>query len=704
MTKRYHTLIALALLACCNIYAQTSFKVNRAWINPSGNQDAKFMVLLGENKYGQQIWHQHYNYSESRLSFHIGDAKYKLVYSNSAYHKGSYDCNDVTQYSYPNVTGNTQHFILTAGETNLLYGGYTDGAWAYVTPGADITLHATTLIQPDEIKIDEFSGLYTQDIHYTVNGLSRNALDKINLYASYDGGSTWSAVSPDVAVIGGSGSQSRGTYTTTLPENVQTVRYYAEAVPRDSFKIIVPEGEVWRSDTTADCILPSTFIIPGKLKVDHVKDTYTDAASITKRTYKPTIAWDIPFGFTDVIDHATIEYCPYGTGDEWETLVTTTSLYGSKQITIPVAADSLLFRLTVTPKATATKFVEEPAATVLVDNAYQPAFSNLALTGTLCQSYDEDTQTFNPTLVYTMNDDLYRTRMGKAFVYGSFDDGATWSLIQSIDSPAQSGSVQLTLSAQYSRYQFRMGIASGIDNDITCGIEGDSKIYVYTPVYVLDDNVSFPAETITNRDVKVLRSFDSGSVGTICLPFSLTEEQIAQGFGANAKIYQYTSLSESTLNFSRVTAIEAGKPYLVKTAENKDYLYFPEIDIDGSVKPQSSDVSTSYVFTGIFSPYLMATDQSEYFFTSGGKLKYPSTAQGANRLRGYRCLIEVFNTANKSPKISLDGTVTGIDAVTLDGDAPVRVYNVNGQYVGNSLEGLPKGVYVVGNKKVVVNK
>ena len=100
----------------------------------------------------------------------------------------------------------------------------------------------------------------------------------------------------------------------------------------------------------------------------------------------------------------------------------------------------------------------------------------------------------------------------------------------------------------------------------------------------------------------------------------------------------------------------------------------------------------------------MATDQSEYFLAPGGKLKYPSTAQGANRLRGYRCLIEVFNMANKSPKISLDGTVTGIDAVTLDGDAPVRVYNVNGQYVGNSLEGLPKGVYVVGNKKVVVNK
>lgn len=31
----------------------------------------------------------------------------------------------------------------------------------------------------------------------------------------------------------------------------------------------------------------------------------------------------------------------------------------------------------------------------------------------------------------------------------------------------------------------------------------------------------------------------------------------------------------------------------------------------------------------------------------------------------------------------------------------LRVYNLNGQYVGNSFEGLDKGVYVVNGKKVV---
>ena len=33
-----------------------------------------------------------------------------------------------------------------------------------------------------------------------------------------------------------------------------------------------------------------------------------------------------------------------------------------------------------------------------------------------------------------------------------------------------------------------------------------------------------------------------------------------------------------------------------------------------------------------------------------------------------------------------------------------KVYNLNGQLVGNSVEGLPKGVYIVNGKKVIIKK
>lgn len=49
-----------------------------------------------------------------------------------------------------------------------------------------------------------------------------------------------------------------------------------------------------------------------------------------------------------------------------------------------------------------------------------------------------------------------------------------------------------------------------------------------------------------------------------------------------------------------------------------------------------------------------------------------------------------------------DDTTTGVyEFENKNTQDNLRVYNLNGQYVGNSLEGLDKGVYVVNGKKVV---
>lgn len=49
-----------------------------------------------------------------------------------------------------------------------------------------------------------------------------------------------------------------------------------------------------------------------------------------------------------------------------------------------------------------------------------------------------------------------------------------------------------------------------------------------------------------------------------------------------------------------------------------------------------------------------------------------------------------------SPSTAISGPET--DKV----DAVKRVYNLNGQYMGNSTEGLPKGLYIVNGKKMVI--
>jgi hypothetical protein len=46
--------------------------------------------------------------------------------------------------------------------------------------------------------------------------------------------------------------------------------------------------------------------------------------------------------------------------------------------------------------------------------------------------------------------------------------------------------------------------------------------------------------------------------------------------------------------------------------------------------------------------------------------------------------------------------VTSIGQVVTEGVAPAAVYNLCGQKVSDSLEGLPSGLYICGGKKILV--
>ena len=54
--------------------------------------------------------------------------------------------------------------------------------------------------------------------------------------------------------------------------------------------------------------------------------------------------------------------------------------------------------------------------------------------------------------------------------------------------------------------------------------------------------------------------------------------------------------------------------------------------------------------------------------------------------------------------VSLDyrGVTDGIGRTAAAGPRAAGVYTISGQYAGDSAEGLPKGVYIVGGKKVIV--
>ena len=72
-------------------------------------------------------------------------------------------------------------------------------------------------------------------------------------------------------------------------------------------------------------------------------------------------------------------------------------------------------------------------------------------------------------------------------------------------------------------------------------------------------------------------------------------------------------------------------------------------------------------------------------------------------MKGFRAAFVLASGAEATKyKVVIDGTATGIEDLVIDGvKANGRVYNLNGQYVGNSLNGLQPGLYIQNGKKFV---
>ena len=143
----------------------------------------------------------------------------------------------------------------------------------------------------------------------------------------------------------------------------------------------------------------------------------------------------------------------------------------------------------------------------------------------------------------------------------------------------------------------------------------------------------------------------------------------------------------------------AGKPYLIKPTVAATVLEFKGVTIK-NVGESDRKFGSSYKICGTFGKYAMKTDGTELFLKTDGKFYVP--AVGTATMKGFRAYFYnlLGDTAGAALNLSF-GEATGIDGVAADAEKNVKVYNVNGQYVGTSLDALPKGLYIVGGKKVL---
>lgn len=230
-----------------------------------------------------------------------------------------------------------------------------------------------------------------------------------------------------------------------------------------------------------------------------------------------------------------------------------------------------------------------------------------------------------------------------------------------------------------------------------------------TPTLPLDENAeaSVTEKALNDAktagsvyDVKLARTLTANVWNTICLPFDVTAEQIADVLksAGNVKEFDREDASKQTIYFKDATTMVAGKPYLIKPTESAKELVFKGVKIT-EYEPKNAS-GDNYAVYGTFGKYTMKTDGTELFLKTDGKFYIPAASTAT--MRGFRAYFYNINGSTAGAALNLSfGDATGINGVAADAEKNVKVYNVNGQYVGTSLEALPKGLYIVGGKKVL---
>ena len=226
----------------------------------------------------------------------------------------------------------------------------------------------------------------------------------------------------------------------------------------------------------------------------------------------------------------------------------------------------------------------------------------------------------------------------------------------------------------------------------------------------LDENSDNIVEAADNVNVTLKRKLIADdNWNTLCVPFKLTPEQATKAFGADVELRTLTHAEGTTLTFGKATEIEAGKPYLIRVKEvPADNVYkFTGVKVIAAKDNWTIQDVGNVHFIGLYAP--QDVTELEILIDGGVALFLGDNnkffrAQPRTKMGGFRAFFLVSKDTNpQNVKAVIDGVANGIEDLVIDGvKANGRVYNLNGQYVGKSLNGLQPGLYIQNGKKIVI--
>ncbi|MDO4993778.1 MAG: hypothetical protein Q4E32_02105 [Bacteroidales bacterium] len=244
-------------------------------------------------------------------------------------------------------------------------------------------------------------------------------------------------------------------------------------------------------------------------------------------------------------------------------------------------------------------------------------------------------------------------------------------------------------------------------------INGDSKdfTYEYEPEFI-------------GTDVQVTRSFNAGAYNTLVLPFKLSGSELKEALGENfdGKVYYYTGVG--------TTSGENRDYYQLKFEERTGGIFanVPVLIYSDASNPVNN--WTNKTFTNMVTKYVkndLTVDTDVFDFV--GTYKTQKIPEGAWYIKADNNFYKSTGSANLQPTrgyfipynadgdvilhakimgFDIDDEPTGIMAIEEDGSMHVtsgNIYTLDGRLVrqnAKTLEGLPRGTYIVDGKKYMI--
>lgn len=227
-------------------------------------------------------------------------------------------------------------------------------------------------------------------------------------------------------------------------------------------------------------------------------------------------------------------------------------------------------------------------------------------------------------------------------------------------------------------------------------------------------------EAKNNATVTLTKPLKANVWNAICLPFSMTEQQVRNAFGENARIAEFKKVDESgkkavaSFGMHYYQLITAGKPCLIKPSQvnENDTYTIKGVTIDAEKALTIADSNNLFNFVGTYARTTMPVN-SHFLGSNDGKLYYITADKD---ISGLKAFFKPVSTSNAKLSIAFDNTdndfdnnTTGIEAIKdyMDQDAANSsankgIYNINGQFMGTNPAILPQGIYVKNGKKFIV--